>query len=609
LILFHTINGKFYAIAVVLIFLFSLGYGILAFFLHDQQQNTMLMHKAVTIEREIRTLNDMFYEIRFWEEAVLGSKYPDAEKKFSLVIEQFRKRTSKMHNMELDTSIKEKTDLILKNLTQYEEDFNQIIQYKTEQILNRTCMDTGYNSLVSNVLISKRTHLLKPLFNLTHFLTTYRIDRRKSEYQALMLVVNYLESKFLQAQIMDNRMKGYVQKFKTLLTKDFELEQEIVLINARFDVISAQLMSLMTEISRESENVLKVKFKEASESRRKFNTIFLILTVASILILLIILGVIARKIIYPIKSMAFVMKEIENKNISSRFDYHGNKNNEFMQLGFVFNKMLDTLQANNEQLLSYQDELEKKIMELALREKELKNHREKLEITVKERTADLTIANTLLKTSIKEKDILLKEIHHRVKNNLQIISSLLKLQARHTKDIESTIMFKDSQDRIITMALIHEQLYQSKNLSNIDFGAYIRQLADSLLRSFGQESMRISLDIESDNIFLGIDTAVPCGLIINELVSNSLKYAFPAHKKGIISITNRLVNKNKIEMVIKDNGIGIQKDLDFRNTETFGLQLITDLVEHQLAGEIEINQDKGTEFRIRFKYLNSSERI
>ncbi len=605
--MFHTINSKFYAIAVVLIFLFSLGYGILALFLYNQQQNTMRMQEAVTIEREIRTLHDMFYEIRFWEQAVLARKHPDAEKKFSLVIEQFKKRISKMHNRELDTSIKEKTGLIFKNLSQYEEDFNQIFQYKTEQILNKTCMDTGYDSLVSNVLVSNRTHLLKPLFNLTHFLTNYRIDRRKSEYQALMLVVNYIESKFLQAQLMDNRMKGYVQKFKTLLTKNFELEQEIVSINAHFDAISAQLMSLMTEISREAENVLKVKFQEADKNRKKFNRVFFISTVASILILLIILAVMARKIIYPIRSMACVIKEIENKNISSRFDYHGNKKNEFIQLGLVFNNMLDTLQANNKQLLTYQDELEKKILELALREKELKNHRKKLEITVKERTADLTLANTLLKTSVKEKDVLLKEIHHRVKNNLQIISSLLKLQARHTKDIESTIMFKDSQDRITSMALIHEQLYQSKDLSNIDFGAYIRQLADSLLRSFGQESRRITVDIDSDNIFLGIDTAVPCGLIINELVSNSLKYAFSEHEKGVISIINRLVNKNKIEMVIKDNGSGIPEDLDFRNTETFGLQLITDLVEHQLAGEIEINQDKGTAFRIRFKYLNANQ--
>jgi len=303
------------------------------------------------------------------------------------------------------------------------------------------------------------------------------------------------------------------------------------------------------------------------------------------------------------------MKDVENKNISSRFGYHGTKNDEIVQLGLAFNDMLDTLQANNEQLLSYQNELENKILELASREKELKDHQERLEITVKERTADLTLANSLLKTSLKEKDVLLKEIHHRVKNNLQIISSLLKLQGRHTTDVQSTEMFKDSHDRITAMALIHEQLYQSKDLSNIDFGTYISNLANSLLRSFGQESRRIRVDTESNGIFFGIDVAVSCGLIINELVSNSLKYAFPAHEEGVISITTRLVNKNTIDMVIGDDGIGIPEDLDFRNTETFGLQLITGLVEHQLAGEIEINRSVGTEFRIRFEYLCRDERI
>ncbi|MCK5342812.1 MAG: hypothetical protein KAR20_05380, partial [Candidatus Heimdallarchaeota archaeon] len=206
------------------------------------------------------------------------------------------------------------------------------------------------------------------------------------------------------------------------------------------------------------------------------------------------------------------MKEVENKNISSRFDYHGNKNDEIVHLGLSFNDMLDTIQTNNEQLVSYHNELEKKILELASREKELKKHREELEILVQERTTDLTVANTLLKTSLKEKDVLLKEIHHRVKNNLQIIASLLKLQARHTKDAQSTAMFKDSQDRITSMALIHEQLYQSKDLSNIDFGAYIRNLVNSLLSSFGQKSRRIRVDIEANSVFLGIDTAIPCGL-------------------------------------------------------------------------------------------------
>jgi len=366
-------------------------------------------------------------------------------------------------------------------------------------------------------------------------------------------------------------------------------------------------MDLFSTISREAERSLRNEFKEAEESRNELNVLFLISTVLSIMILMVILIVMAMKIIRPIRSMANVMKEVENKNISSRFEYHGNKNDEIVQLGFAFNDMLDTIQANNEELLSYQNKLEKKILELASSEKELKGHREQLEITVQHRTSDLTIANTLLTTSLKEKDSLLKEIHHRVKNNLQIISSLLKLQANQTKDVQSAALFKDSQDRITSMALIHEQLYQSKDLSNIDFGLYIKNLVNRLIRSYRQESRRIRADIESNNVLLGIDVAIPCGLIINELVSNSLKYAFPETEEGVISITIQFVNKNEIVMVIGDEGIGIPENIDFRNTKTFGLQLITGLVEHQLAGEIEINRNAGTQFRIKFKDVSGNE--
>jgi two-component sensor histidine kinase len=607
--LFHTINSKFYTIAVVLIFLFSLGYGILAFFLRDQNQKTILVQEAVTFEREIRTLYDMFYEVRFWETSVFFQQHPEAEKNFGAVIDQFRKRISKISNMELEISVAKKTGLIFKTLTGYEEDFNQIVQYMTDKRLNRTRMDTAYQSLASNVLGSNQTSVLKPLFNLTHFLTSYRIDKRESEYRALLLVVDYLESKLLHAQLIDNRMKGYVQNFKVLLIKDFELEQKIQSANERFDVVSRQLMSLMENLSKDAESTLRVKFLQISESRKELNGIFLISTIISIMILLLILSVISKKIIYPIRSMAGVMQEVENKNISSRFKYHGNYNDEIVQLGLSFNDMLDTIQANNEELLSYQNNLEKKIFELASSEKKLKNHREQLEITVQDRTSDLTVANTLLKSSLNEKDSLLKEIHHRVKNNLQIISSLLKIQANQTNNAQAAALFKDSQDRITSMALIHEQLYQSKDLSNIDFGIYIRKLVDSLMQSYSQNSRRIRTDIESNSIFLGIDVAIPCGLIINELVSNSLKYAFPAAEEGVISITTRFDNKNEIEMVIGDNGIGIPENLDFRNTKTFGLQLITGLVGHQLAGEIEINQNEGTEFRIRFKNLSGKERI
>jgi two-component sensor histidine kinase len=200
--------------------------------------------------------------------------------------------------------------------------------------------------------------------------------------------------------------------------------------------------------------------------------------------------------------------------------------------------------------------------------------------------------------------VLLREIHHRVKNNLQVISSLLSLQAGHIKDKQILKAFTESQMRIRSMSLIHEQLYKSKDLARIDFSRYIRELTDNLKRSYGMTSSLVEFNIDVGRVSLGIDMAIPCGLIINELVSNSLKHAFPGGREGEISISlqGRATSLPNFVLTVSDNGIGFPKDLDFRNTESLGLQLVTVLV-NQIGGTIELNRDSGTEFKITFKEL------
>jgi two-component sensor histidine kinase/CBS domain-containing protein len=214
-------------------------------------------------------------------------------------------------------------------------------------------------------------------------------------------------------------------------------------------------------------------------------------------------------------------------------------------------------------------------------------------------------AEEQLKASLKEKEVLLKEIHHRVKNNLQIISSLLKLQSAYTKEEQVLGMFKDSQNRIRSMALIHEKLYQSKDLSRIDFAEYIRDLADNLLRSYKASSQAITLKTTVNDITLNIDTAIPCGLIINELMSNSLKHAFPTPSKDKeICINIYSSGNHQFILNVSDNGIGFPKDLDFRNTESLGLELVCTLTE-QLDGTIELDNSKGTSFNIAFSEIGN----
>jgi PAS domain S-box-containing protein len=207
-----------------------------------------------------------------------------------------------------------------------------------------------------------------------------------------------------------------------------------------------------------------------------------------------------------------------------------------------------------------------------------------------------------LKHSLEEKEMLLKEIHHRVKNNLMIISSLLNLQSSYIKDKTSKGIFKESQNRARSMALIHERLYQATDLKRIEFGDYIRTLAKELFRTYAGDFGLIELKINVEDIFLDINTAIPLGLIVNELITNSLKHAFPEGMKGEINVDFH-PKDDHYEFTVKDNGIGLSQNLDFQNTDSLGLQIINNLTS-QIDGEIELNRSLGTEFKITFKEYN-----
>ena len=206
-----------------------------------------------------------------------------------------------------------------------------------------------------------------------------------------------------------------------------------------------------------------------------------------------------------------------------------------------------------------------------------------------------------LKSSLKEKETLLREIHHRVKNNMQIVISLLRLQSTNIKDKKYAGLFKDSANRMKSMALIHEALYLSKDLASIDFNGYVKSIANPLIKACMVNADRIKLNITSEDISLGVDHAIPCGLIINELVSNSLKYAFPEDGEGEIKIVIRPTKNHEIELTVSDDGIGIPAEMDMEKTESLGLQIVSILAEDQLDGTLALLRDGGTSFRIRFR--------
>jgi PAS domain S-box-containing protein len=205
----------------------------------------------------------------------------------------------------------------------------------------------------------------------------------------------------------------------------------------------------------------------------------------------------------------------------------------------------------------------------------------------------------LLRASLAEKVVLLKEVHHRVKNNLQIISSLLDLQSESMEDEDSGRFVRESRNRITSMALVHEKLYQSENYASINFAEYLDSLTRHLLSTLVKDPALITLTLDIGDFALGVDEAIPCGLIVNELVSNSLKHAFPPGGKGEISIRFRSEEDGWAALTVADTGPGLPPGLDFRNTATLGLQLVVLLVQ-QLRGTVEMGE-KGAVFTIRFK--------
>ncbi len=208
-------------------------------------------------------------------------------------------------------------------------------------------------------------------------------------------------------------------------------------------------------------------------------------------------------------------------------------------------------------------------------------------------------AEEYLKKSLEEKDVLLREVHHRVKNNMQIISSILRMQSRNIEDPILKDILQESQNRIHTMALIHENLYNHESLANIKFSSYIKSLAGNIARTYSSQPANIKFDYQMDDAYLPIDTAIPCGLIINELISNSFKYAFNGNSTGIISIHFNELIENEYKLIVSDDGIGIPDSIDITKTKSLGMKILHKLVQ-QIDGMLESDFSNGTKFTITF---------
>ncbi|MBU3914236.1 hypothetical protein KKA14_01745 [bacterium] len=318
------------------------------------------------------------------------------------------------------------------------------------------------------------------------------------------------------------------------------------------------------------------------------------------LFLWLIFMMIARKVLRkPLRELTSAVQRLDFDNLEP-ISINVNKSRQD-EIG-VLGNALETAVKN---IISSRDKIQSTYQELG-------RHRNHLQEIVEEKTYALRKRNEQLldniigqrqsekqiKTSLKEKEILLQEIHHRVKNNLAVILSLLKLQANSMQDDRLSNVLKDCQNRVHAMSLIHETLYESENLANIDIKSYLPELSRIVFQNYAIGD-RVNLKIDIDSIIIGVKQATPLGLIINELISNSLKYAFPDNREGEIMISLQKKD-DQIELIFEDNGIGIPENFDWDNTKTLGLNLVKMLGEGQLCGAIELNREHGTCFVLKF---------
>jgi len=246
----------------------------------------------------------------------------------------------------------------------------------------------------------------------------------------------------------------------------------------------------------------------------------------------------------------------------------------------------------------------------------LVEYRNDLERTVAEHTEELSRVNNQLraqidkrkkaekktKASLKEKEILLSEIHHRVKNNLRVISSLLDLSSMRTQDQKAISLFTNAKSKIQTMALIHSQVYRNERFDQIHMGTYIQELVNYLLQVHETENISVTPIIECSDVVVPLTQAIPCALVLNELVSNSLKHAFKGKERGKIEISIQK-SDDVVSMRVKDDGIGIPEGIDVFSSNSLGLRLVRNTVQGQLMGKIHIERDFGTTITVEFKIL------
>ncbi|MDM8536961.1 ATP-binding protein [Desulfobacterales bacterium HSG17] len=616
----RTARQRYFLIAALMLILFSFSYAALLGFQSKLSASLEKVQAAAIIEQEILCLGKQFWKIRFWEKVVQARSHPDAEQHFGLLIESIQDRAQGFDPILFGEELCLDMQKISLLLAQYEELFNRLIQFKTEQRLNLTQITSTYQMLSSAILFSQEPELLKSLLNMHIFLDRYSNSRNNSEYQALQMVFAFVRTRVSKSAMMDNRIESYMKKFDDLIQHDFTLEKKIKEINFQFDDISGELTMLFENMSGMMEALSGIAIETGEKLRTRIQYQSYISAGITLLFLIYLIYFIAKNLVDPIRYMSGVVTQIKAGDDQARFVFK--HNDEIAQLGTAFNEMLDIIHRHRNQLESLVKERTEKLL--------LTNKQLQQEVVRREyATIEMQKAQKAAEKANQAKSMFLANMSHEIRTPMNAILGFSEILMNQIKEP----VHQNYCNNIYTsgkglLSLVNDIL----DLSKIEAGKLdiliepiiIMDLLDEVrsifMNKFLEKNIELKIEIERFMPEILFMDEVKVRQILVNLVGNSLKFTPKGYVKIFAGYTKDRENDSNLShlvLEVEDTGIGIPKEQqsvifkrfkqqEGQNTKEYGgtglgLTISSRLVE-MMNGRISLESElgKGSCFKIEF---------